>query len=177
MSRARAVALLLLSVGFATAPASPVIAVDLQVDGSEGTSEALIPGLGWRRAVIGRTLPPGSVVTTWVDSTVTISGEGIVVDVAPLTHLSLMDGQAVGLSLAAGRIVLQSEQAVTIRVPIRDLTVESPGPVRLILTTMDILVGEGEVRLVFLKGRPHSVTSGQSVSLVPHDLVPIIPAQ
>jgi len=40
----------------------------LEVQQTSGFAEALLENLGWRQAVIGRQLPAGSAVTSWLDA-------------------------------------------------------------------------------------------------------------
>ncbi|MFW6249646.1 MAG: hypothetical protein ACOC47_00970, partial [Alkalispirochaetaceae bacterium] len=46
----------------------------LSVSDSQGRAEIQLPDGGWRRAVVGRPVPAGSVVTTWTESTLVIEG-------------------------------------------------------------------------------------------------------
>ena len=63
----------------------------LEVQQSSGFVEALIANLGWRQAVIGRPLPAGSVVTSWLHASAKMGYRDSLVALEPLTHATVLE--------------------------------------------------------------------------------------
>jgi hypothetical protein len=169
----RAVAPLLLAAAWLLLPFA-LAAEDMQVDKSQGAAEALIPGLGWRRAVLGRALPEESVVTTWLDAGVTIARAGLSLDLPPLTHLTVVSGAADNpvLSLDAGSVTVRCERPLSIRVPTRGVEISGQGTFTLTTATLSVTVGELTVRSG-AQAPPVTVRAGGSLSLLPRVLTPV----
>ncbi|HTP57443.1 MAG TPA: hypothetical protein VMM82_00910, partial [Spirochaetia bacterium] len=80
----------------------------LEVQQSNGFVEALIGNLGWRQAVIGRQIPTGSVVTSWLGAAAKMGYQDTLVSIDQLTHFTVLDVEPalVRLSVESGSITV-----------------------------------------------------------------------
>ena len=87
-------------------------AQSFEVQQSSGFVEALLPDLGWRQAVVGRQLPPDSLLTSWLASNATFTYGDSTCTVGPLSHLRILavTDQLARLSLTAGSITVQTSR-------------------------------------------------------------------
>lgn len=91
------------------APAGEVIA-------SDGFAEALLPEIGWRQAVLGRRLPEGTVIATWLDARAELELAGARLQLEPLTHVRVehLGQNAAELSLQTGVVTVLTEGAAVV---------------------------------------------------------------
>jgi len=105
--------MLLLMAG--SAGAQTIGEVPLMVSDSQGRAEIRLPDGAWRRAVIGRPVPAGSVATTWTDGTLVIEGAGVRLTVASFSHLEVTrDGEPLELRLGAGQVEIDAPGEVSV---------------------------------------------------------------
>lgn len=132
----------------ASAGAQTIGEVPLSVSASEGRPEIGLPDGAWRRAVIGRPVPAGSVATTWTTGTLVIEGDDVRIALAPFSHLEITDdGEPLALSLAAGEVEIAAAGEVSVallsgEVGLRGRDVE----LRVDSRELEIISGEIEVR-------------------------------
>lgn len=142
---------------------------------AEGTAEVSIPGVGWRRAVLGRRLPPESVVATWRDARVLVSRGETGVELGAISHLGILgieDG-LLWVRFDAGSLRVETQEGVLVDIPIRETRLRSPGAARFSVTTRELSVTTGSVFLEVPGIGVTEISAGRRVSLVPHDLEPI----
>jgi hypothetical protein len=142
---------------------------------AEGTAEVSIPGIGWRRAVLGRRLIPESVVATWRDARVLVSRGETGVEVGPVSHMGILgieDG-LLWIRFDAGSLSVETQEGIVVDIPVRESRLKSTGAARFSATTRELSVIAGSVFLEVPGIGTTEVTAGGRVSLVPDDLEPI----
>lgn len=142
---------------------------------AEGTAEVSVPGVGWRRAVLGRRLGAESVVATWRDARVLLSRGETSVEIGPVSHLGVL-GTEDGLlwvRFDAGSLAVETQEGIVVDVPVRESRLRSTGGAQFSATTRELSVITGSVFLEVTGTGVTEVTAGQRVSLVPHDLEPV----
>ncbi|TVR31952.1 MAG: hypothetical protein EA404_08795 [Spirochaetaceae bacterium] len=132
-----------------SAQTTPVPA--FEVIASSGQTEVLIPGQGWRRAVVGRLIPAGSIVTTWVDADATIGVSGVEVQISPLTHLTIQtNDQLVETVLETGGLVVRVDRIhparIVVVMPAQEYRIEASNA-QFAIDRRAIVVSQGEVRV------------------------------
>lgn len=138
-------ALLLMSA--AIAGAQTIGEVPLSVTASRGRPEIRLPDGGWRRAVIGRPVPAGGVATTWTDSTLFIEGDGVRLELAPLSHLEIAgDGEPLVLALSAGQVDIAATGAISITLATGQLALRGRD-VELRVDSGELQLSSGEIEL------------------------------
>lgn len=139
----------LLSVAVALCTVGPVAAQQLVVSDSIAQAEVLLPELGWRRAVLGRAIPTGSVVTTWIDSEVALEQQGVELRLVSLGHLIVESTteDALDLRLTAGTLQVDTAD-ISLRIVLtsRGHTVTTEGA-RFLIDTRRIVIQTGNVRV------------------------------
>ncbi len=174
MKRHAAIALLLAGAcGYLSAQAATVPALEVQQ--SSGFVEALLPDLGWRQAVIGRQLPAGSVVTSWIDAAATITFADTVLTLEPFSHLGVVavGRDAVKLSLVSGGITIQTA-AVVCELAFRDLVIRIQNAT-VVLSDETLRVEAGSVEVDGARKGPVPVAAGSSVKLLSPPEGPVFP--
>jgi hypothetical protein len=148
----------------------------LEVQQSNGFVEALLQNLGWRQAVIGRQLPAGAVVTSWVDASAKLGYGDSVVSVEQLTHLTVLDvgTELVRLSLESGGIRVEAA-AIVYEVQFRGIVVRIEKGVA-VLNDGVLKVEAGNVAVNGAQDSPLVVPVGSSVSLISSSEGPLFPA-
>jgi hypothetical protein len=139
----------------------------LHVLQSHGYVEALLADQGWRQAVVGRELPAGAVVASWLKAGATLGYRDGTLTVGPLTHLTVVDADAerLQLSLEAGAVELQSAGTV-IEIRFRGLLVRIEKG-RALISDGVLTVKEGSCELRGAAGRdPMKLAVGDSLDLV-----------
>ncbi len=148
----------------------------LEVQQSSGFVEALLENLGWRQAVIGRQLPAGAVVTSWIDATAKLGYGDSIVSLEPLTHLTLVDigtGQ-VRLSVEAGGVRVDSG-AVVYEVRFRGMAIKIEKGSALL--SDGVLKAEaGSVAVMGVQDGPMVIPVGSSFDLLSQPRGPVFPA-
>lgn len=139
----------LLSVVVALCAVGTAGAQQLVVSDSIAQAEVLLPELGWRRAVLGRAIPTGSVVTTWIDSEVALEQQGVDLRLVSLGHLIVESTteDALDLRLTAGSLQVDtSEVSLRITLTSRGHTITTEGA-RFLIDTRRIAIETGNVRV------------------------------
>jgi hypothetical protein len=142
---------------------------------AEGTAEVSIPGVGWRRAVLGRRLVAESVVATWRDARVLVSRGETTVEIGPVSHLGILgiDDELLWIRFDAGSLMVETQEGIIVDLPVRESRLRSPRGATFSATTRELSVITGSVLLEVTGIGVTEITAGQRVSLVPHDLEPI----
>jgi hypothetical protein len=85
----------------------------MEVQQSSGFVEVLLPDLGWRQAVIGRQVPAGSVMTSWIDASAKVSYGDSLVTLEQLSHVKVLSitSSLIRLSLESGGIEIETPTA------------------------------------------------------------------
>ena len=138
----------------------------IEVEQSSGFVEALLANLGWRAAVVGRQLPPASVLTSWVGATAKLSYADSIITVGQLTHLTVLElgTGLVRISLEAGDIRVDTS-TVTYELQFRDFAVRiEKGAV--ILSDGILTVESGSVQLNAAQNGPMRVVPGSPMDLL-----------
>ena len=144
-----------------------------EVQESSGFVEALLQDLGWRQAVIGRQLPAGSVVTSWIDARATLSFGDTVLTLEPFTHLGFtaIGSDVVQLAIIAGGVKVQTA-AVPCELDYRGLTVRiEKGTATISDATLS--VQEGTVTVTGMQDKPMTVPPGSSIGLTARQEGPV----
>lgn len=142
---------------------------------AEGTAEVSIPGIGWRRAVLGRRLIAETVVATWGDARVLVSRGETGVEMGPVSHIAVLgvEENLLWIRFDAGSLMVETQEGIIVDLPVRESRLRSPGAATFSATTRELLVISGLVFLEVPGIGVTEITAGQRVSLVPHDLEPI----
>jgi|GEM_PF-2567668 len=109
VGRAPARARLILAL--ACASLAPALAGQaIEIASSEGYAEALVPSSGWRQAVVGRQLPEGSVLTTWIGARATMDYQGNSLELGSLGRLKIeaLEPESVRLTLTEGSLTIRA---------------------------------------------------------------------
>jgi hypothetical protein len=150
--------------------------VPLSVTASSGRSEVRLPETGWRRSVIGRPVPDGSVLTTWTASRVTVEGNGLRFGLEAISHVEVArSDERTELTLSAGTLTVQSEDTVVVLVRPRDASLRSNGfvriegsSVRFRVTTSTLELEEGKLTVTRPDGSTVMPEAGTAHSLLLH---------
>jgi hypothetical protein len=145
----------------------------LEVQQSTGFVEAFLADLGWRQAVVGRQLPAGAVVTSWIGATARMSYGDSLVTVSQLTHLTVLavGPEAVRLSVESGGLSVDSANLVY-EIEFRGLVVRvTKGTIAFNDGTLS--VQSGNVEVVGAQERPVMVPAGTSLDLISSPTGPV----
>jgi len=155
------------------AQASPVPAFEVQQ--SSGFVEALLPDLGWRQAVIGRQLPAGSVVTSWIDAEATLGYGDSVLTLEPLSHLGVLavGSDRVRISLLAGGVKVQTA-TLACELEFRGMVIRVENAA-VILSDGTLSVQAGSVTVSGARDAPMPVSAGSSILLLSSPEGPVFP--
>jgi hypothetical protein len=167
-------ALLFVAVAAAlAAQASPVPAFEVQQ--SSGFVEALLPDLGWRQAVIGRQLPAGSVITSWIDAAATLAFADTVLTLEPMSHLGVaaVGSDLVRLSMASGGVKVQTA-AVVVELEVRGFVIHIENATA-VLSDGTLRVEAGTVVVNGAQNGPMPVAAGSSIQLLASPEGPVFP--
>ena len=158
-------------------------AQQLVVSESVSQVEVLLPDRGWRRAVLGRVIPSGSVITTWLDSEMMLGQPGVDLRLMSLGHLVVesMTETALELRLTAGALWVDVvDTAVRITVANRGYTITTTGA-RFSIDNRAIAIETGEVQVDGAYApAPITLADGAEFSFMPRYLgsvFPVTPAQ
>ena len=156
----------------AQAAAAQAAAV-FEVQQSSGFVETLLPDLGWRQAVIGRQLPAGSVLTSWIDARATLTYGDTVLTLEPFTDLGFtaIGNDVVQLTLRAGGVKVQTA-AVACEVDCRGLTVRIEKGTAAISDDA-LSVQEGTVTVTGAQDKPMTVPAGSTIGLTARQEGPV----
>jgi len=148
----------------------------LEVQQSNGFVEALLQNLGWRQAVIGRQLPAGAVLTSWVDASAKLGYGDSVVSVEQLTHLTVLDlgTGLVRLSLESGGIRVETA-AIVFEVQFHGVVIKIEKGVA-VLNDGILKVEAGNVTVIGAQDSPLVIPVGSSVSLISSPEGPLFPS-
>jgi hypothetical protein len=154
------------------APPGPVF----EVQESSGFVEALLPDLGWRQAVIGRQLPAGSVVTSWIDARATLSYGDSVLTLEPFTHLGFaaIGNDVVRLTLLAGGVKVKTA-ALACELEYKGMVVRIENGTATI-SDATVSVQEGTVTVTGAQDKPLIVAAGSSIGLTARREGPVFSA-
>ncbi len=121
-----------------------------EIANASGTAEVLNPDVGWRRAVLGRRLFAGSKVTTWLDSSVSMSRGDSLITLGPLSHLEVIgvENEQLRLRLDAGQVDVVASEGLTLDIPMRDIAIVANAPSEYSASTREIAVTSGSVTVV-----------------------------
>jgi hypothetical protein len=146
----------------------------LEVQQSSGFVEVLLPDLGWRQAVLGRQLPPGAVVTSWLEASARITFGGSTVTLGPLSHLQILSvgKELVRLSLQAGAVTVEAS-APAYEIEFRGLTVRIEQGTASLADGV-LTVSSGTVLLTGAREEPLPINPGRSISLLSPSVGPIL---
>jgi hypothetical protein len=148
----------------------------LEVRQSQGFVEALLSDQGWRQAVVGRQLPAGAVLTSWIDASATVAYQDSVLTVEPLTHLTVLEvgTDLVRLSLEAGGLKVQSP-SLAWEIRFRGLAIRLKGAAAITDGTLTVTEGSAEVSAeASAAGRaPVKLAAGRSVDLLARQAGPV----
>ena len=152
-------------------------AQQLAVSESVSRVEVLLSDREWRRAVLGRAVPDGGVVTTWLDSEVTLSRPGTELRLGSLGHLvveTTTEG-ALELRLTAGALQVEAID-IAVRITLaRGDTITTTGA-RFLVDGDTIAVETGTVQVDGARTpEPITLSGGAEFSFVPHRPEPILP--
>lgn len=147
----------------------------LEVQQSSGFVEALLPDLGWRQAVIGRQLPAGSVVTSWIDAGATLGYGDSVLTLEPLSHLSVLavGSDLVKVSLLSGGVKVQTT-GLACELEFRGMVIRIEKATAVISDGV-LSVREGSVIVSGAQDRPVPVSAGRSILLLSSPEGPVFP--
>jgi hypothetical protein len=147
-----------------------------EVQESSGFVEALLPDLGWRQAVIGRQLPAGSVVTSWIDARATLSYGDSVLTLEPFTHLGFaaIGNDVVRLTLLAGGLKVTTA-ALACEVEYRGMVVRIEKGTATI-SDATVSVQEGTVTVTGAQDKPMTVAAGSTIGLTARQEGPVFSA-
>ena len=152
-------------------------AQQLTVSESVSRVEVLLSDRGWGRAVLGRAVPDGGVITTWLDSEVTLGRPGVELRLGSLGHLVVeaTTEEAPELRLTAGMLQVEAVETAVRIVPARGGTITTSGA-RFSIDGDTIAVETGTIRIE-RAGTPETITlsDGERFSFVPHRRGPIFP--
>jgi hypothetical protein len=156
------------------AQAAPVSAFEVQQ--SSGFVEALLPDLGWRQAVIGRQLPAGSVVTSWIDAAATLAFGDAVLTLEPLSHLGVVavGSDVVRVSLISGGVKVQTA-AVACELEFRGFVIRVEHAT-VVLSDETLRVEAGSAIVNGARSGPMPVPAGSSLLLLSPPEGPVFPA-
>ncbi len=174
MKKPALIALVLLACASAlSAQAAPVPALEVQQ--SKGFVEALLPDLGWRQAVIGRQLPTGSVVTSWIDAGATLGFGDSVLTLEPLSDLGVLAvGSAnVRVSLLSGGVTVKTG-AVVCELEFRRMVIRVE-KATVVLRDGNLIVQEGNVMVSGAQDKPMPIAAGRSILLLSSPEGPVFP--
>jgi hypothetical protein len=147
---------------FAQAAETPVMEV-LQ---SSGFVEVLLPDLGWRQAVIGRQVPAGSVMTSWIDANASIGYGDSVVALEPFSHVTVvsLSSALVRMSLESGGIGIKTP-TIACEIAFRGMVVRiEKGAATLSDATLKVT--EGSAVVTGAGSQPIAVAAGKAISLL-----------
>ena len=164
-------ALMLLGALVAVTPCLPAQAPEVQE--SSGYVEVLVPGVGWRQAVVGRQLPAASVVTAWKDGRAKIDCGGSTLLIGPLTHVRVQSADSSGyeLLLTEGSISVDAASGVfTIEYRGMQIHVEKGS---FSLSDGRLAVTSGTVVLREPGRQPRAVPPGSAVALLERTVGPV----
>jgi hypothetical protein len=145
----------------------------LEVQQSSGFVEVLLPDVGWRQAVLGRQLPPDSVITSWLAASARLAYGESVVTVGPLSDVRILSvaKDLVGLSLRAGTVTVESSTPPC-EIEFRGLTVRlEQGSVSLTDGMLKVLTGNAVVKGA--QDQPLALSAGSEFSLLNQPSGPI----
>jgi hypothetical protein len=145
----------------------------LEVQQSTGFVEAFLADLGWRQAVVGRQLPAGAVVTSWIGATARMSYGDSLVTVSQLTHLTVLavGPEAVRLSVESGGLSVDSANLVY-EIVFRGMVVRiTRGTIAFNDGTLS--VQSGNVEVDGAQERPVMVPAGTSLDLISSPTGPV----
>jgi hypothetical protein len=147
-----------------------------EVQESTGFVEALLPDLGWRQAVIGRQLPAGSVVTTWIGARATIVSGDSVLTLEPFSHLGVLavGSDLVRISLLSGGVKVQSA-TLACELEFRGMVIHIEKGTA-VLSDETLSVQEGTVIVNGAQDKPMAVSAGTSILLITAPSGPVFPA-
>lgn len=137
--------------------------------------EVRLPGIGWRRAVVGRTLPSGSVLTSWVASRIVAESESLTLFIGPLSYVdvaSVLDPAQV--TVRAGEIRVQTEASIEVDV-VRNGYRLSGRDVDFTLSRDRLVVDRGTLVVARPGNEPLPVAAGASLTMTLHPRGPILP--
>ena len=109
-SRSRRARICILALVLA-AGAACLAAQAIEVLESSGYAETLLPDIGWRQAVVGRQLPAGSALTSWLGARAKLDYRGSLLELGPLSLLRVLDLQPASarLSLSEGGLSIDAK--------------------------------------------------------------------
>ena len=168
-----AIAASVLLMGLSSAGAQDLV---LEVQQSNGFVEALLANLGWRQAVVGRQLPAGAVVTSWLAASATLGYNDSVVTVEQLTHLTVLDvgPAAVRLSLESGGLKVDSG-GVVYEIQFRGMVIHIENG-SAVLRDGALTAESGRVVVNGARDGPMEVPAGATVFLLSPAEGPVFPA-
>jgi hypothetical protein len=148
----------------------------LEVQQTSGFAEALLENLGWRQAVIGRQLPAGSAVTSWLDAEAKLGYRDSIVTVEQLSHITVVDISAdlVRLSLEAGGVRVDSA-AITYEVRFHGMVIRIEKGTA-VLSDGVLKAEAGTVTVSGAQDGPMVIHAGSSVNLLAPAHGPVFPA-
>ncbi|MFW6253078.1 MAG: hypothetical protein ACOC4F_04025 [bacterium] len=142
----------------------------LEVVQSQGQAEILVDDIGWRRAVIGRTISDDTVLSTWVSSNIIAEGDGLQIRMQPLSIATISQvSPSVAINLRAGalRIMVESGNEFPVTVRVDGFTIRSSAA-EFELTRRSVSVVEGSVEVVDGADRNFTVEAPDQYSFVLH---------
>jgi hypothetical protein len=97
----------------------------LEVMESTGFVEVNLPTTGWRQAVVGRQIPAGSTLTSWLSAGARMEYKGSVVKIGSGTYarITAVETDAVRISLVSGSLSIDAPGPVAYEVEIRGMTI------------------------------------------------------
>lgn len=163
--------LLLMAAG--SAGAQTIGEVPLSVSDSQGRAEIRLPDGAWRRAVIGRPVPAGSLATTWTDSMVVIEGAQTRVALAPFSHLEVTeDGDPLALVLEAGQMDIATAGEVSVVLAGGAVAVRGRG-VELRVNSREIELISGDIEITRPDGSTQRLSRPGRYALGVHTPAPV----
>ncbi len=149
-------------------------AQDFRVGSSTGTAEIELPGSGWLQAVSGRAVPPGSQLSTWLDSGATVVADGLEITLGELTAARFQSLRApVTVRLLAGIILVETD-AVPVELAFRGVTVRSRNALFRV-GDAEVVVLSGEVELQRESGTTELLIAPAGASFAVSDAAPLFP--
>ncbi len=138
----------------------------LEVMESTGFVEVNLPSTGWRQAVVGRQIPAGSTLTSWLSASARIEYKGSTLKTGPFTYATVtaVEGEVVRISLVCGSLSIEAPGPVAYEVEIRGMTVRIQAGAA-DLTAEAVSCRSGAVTLSIREGDTISLAEGDSLSL------------
>lgn len=110
---------------------------------STGFVETNLQDVGWRQAVVGRQIPEGSILTSWLNAKAELEGEDFRINLEPMTHVRLisLDSSHTRLALSAGALIIESTGCI-LEVEIRGKTIHlEQGVIRISDERLEVISG------------------------------------